>query len=48
LPLRPTVHRAVLPAAVPDSATDFFGFGKVETFSLIGVLLILTMAEPAI
>jgi hypothetical protein len=25
LPVRPTVHSAVLPAVTPDSATDFFG-----------------------
>ncbi len=26
LPVRPTVHNAVLPAVTPDSATDFFAF----------------------
>jgi hypothetical protein len=25
LPVRPTVHKAVLPAGVPERATDFLG-----------------------
>jgi hypothetical protein len=37
LPLRPTVHNAVLPAVTPDSATDFLGLngvaGSIMVFS---------------
>src|SRR3546814_17618433 len=32
------MHSAVLPAAVPDRATDFFGLGRVDGVSLIGML----------
>ncbi len=39
--MRPTVHSAVLPAAVPDRATDFLGFGLFWVVSdMIGFLII--------
>ena len=41
LPERPTVHRAVLPAAVPERATDFFGLKPVVSeMALITCFLI--------
>jgi len=38
LPVRPTVHSAVLPASTPDKATDFFGLKGERVVSVIGVL----------
>jgi hypothetical protein len=40
LPLRPTVQSAVLPAATPESATDFLGFGP-----LVGVVSLNMVSE---
>src|SRR5690606_30825246 len=37
LPLRPTVHRAVLPAAVPLRATEFLGL-KVGLFDSLALI----------
>jgi predicted lipid-binding transport protein (Tim44 family) len=42
LPVRPTVHSAVLPAVTPDSATDFLGLsrrGRALWGALMGGLL---------
>src|SRR3546814_15264391 len=48
VPRQPTVHSAVLPAGVPDRATDFFGLGRVDGVSLIGMLRSFFVCDPVI
>jgi len=38
LPVRPTVHSAVLPAVTPDSATDFFGLLTVGLSAVVSLM----------
>jgi len=40
LPVRPTVHSAVLPAVTPDRATDFLGLKPVAEGSAMGVVIL--------
>src|SRR3546814_1235476 len=46
--MRLRVHSAVLPGAVPDRATDFFGLGWVDGVSLIGMLRSFFCCDPVI
>ena len=46
--MRPTLHRAVLPAGTPDRATDFFGLTAEGVHAAIEGALTVTSRNPGV